>query len=175
MMSDNWSDAKKFKYETLRNIVFIITGLMGTSVVIEPWRDSSEHFIFLQRENIRYKQVVVNDFFNDSYFYYSSINEVLLSDGMVSKQDVDKYELHYDKYRNSLNKIINIFDMREQSKYLILLDEADDIRYKLRKMYKNELKKDGFKGLRYRFKVINNRIANMALASIGLKIPVKIQ
>ena len=118
---------------------------------------------------------MVNDFFNDSYFYYSSINEVLLSDGMTSKQDVNKYELYYDKYRNSLNKIINIFDMREQSKYRVLLDEADEIRYKLRKMYKNELKKDGFKALRYRFKVINNSISNMALASIGLKVPVKIK
>lgn len=165
----NWDESHKFKYESIRMLVIAIAGFLAAITIVQPWENSVEYSSFLEKEKIRIKKEIIDSFLKTSYLYSSSIYKVMSNDSDLSRNDeVKLYESNYRKYRVNLNRIIIYFKLDESKNHYSLVKRSNHLRYKLRQMYKNEIDKKDWEILRYQFKSTNNKIAKLALHSIGL-------
>ncbi len=164
-----WNDREKFKYETARIIILAFLGFIAAILIVQPFENSANKDSFIVKEKIRIKKEVADDFIRTSYLYASSVYKVMSNDTDLDiAKEAELYELSYRNYRVDLNRMILYFEIKDSEKHYSLVKRADDLRFKLRQMYLNEIDRKDWKKLRFSFKSINNEIAKLALRSIGL-------
>jgi hypothetical protein len=165
----SWSESKKFKYESVRILVFSVLGFIATISVVQPWESRANYSSFLAEEKMRIKTEVVDDFLKTSYLYASSIYKVISNDtDLPKREEAEMYESNYRNYRVNLNRIILYFKIEESATHYSLVQKSNKLRYKLRQIYKNEINVRDWRKIRADFKLANNEIAELALRSIGL-------
>lgn len=164
-----WSERDKFFYETIRIFVVATLGFLATVWIVQPWESTTKYSSFLEKEKALIKKEVVDDFLRTSYMYSSSLYKVMSDDtGLDKKAEIELYESTYRNYRVDLNRIILYFDIENNPKHLSLIEKSNNLRYELRKMYLNIIKRKNWIEKRTEFKAVNNKIAKLALRSIGL-------
>lgn len=165
----DWDESKKFTYESMRMLVVVIIGFIATISIVQPWESSVNHSSFLEKEKIRIKKEVVDDFLRTSYLYASSVYKVMSNDTDLDKnKEAELYELTYRNYRVDLNRMIVYFKIKKSIEHYSLVKKSTNLKYRLRQMYLNKTNKKDWGKLRANFKSVNNKIAELALKSIGL-------
>ena len=165
----DWDESKKFTYESIRMLVVVILGFIATISIVQPRENSVGHSSFLEKEKIRIKKEVVDDFLRTSYLYASSVYKVMSNDtGLNKNKETELYELTYRNYRVDLNRMIVYFKIKKSIEHYSLVKKSTNLKYKLRQMYLNKTNRKDWEKLRSNFKLVNNEIAELALRSIGL-------
>jgi len=164
-----WSEAKKFSYESIRMLVLAILGFLATFIIVQPWENKIDEEVFLKQEYIKIKNEVITSFLKTSYVYSSSIYKVLFEKGTLDDDTIAVYELSYNNYRVDLNRMILYFRIRESREYYALVTKSNELRYKLRQIYNGEVDSKGWRLIRTEFIISNNKLAEIALKSIAFE------
>lgn len=150
-MSDGF-EQQTFRHETVRTIAFSAIGLVVTWYVLGRLDTQGQRAAHLDKERLRIKQEVIDDFLNASYSYSSESYDVMddsQRSGEAIPDDRSKWNckldawdtVHYQLYRRQLNRLKTYF--KDEIKKHSDIDECLKDAGTVGSYFKKYLERDG--------------------------------
>lgn len=155
-----WDDSSKFVAETLRTVVFALTGGVLAYLILDPIKAKTAYQAEIDKEKLLVKTRLVNDFLNRSYMYTSVAADAY--NGKEPQKTLYNGDI-YDQYRDQRNRMEIYFKGDIHAKLVTTDLLNDSLRNNMGKLAYDE-----WELIRKRFKEQNNDIAREALKQLEM-------